>query len=98
MPEGETRTYKSATLSRWSEDPPGISPWKPARWVVYPKGAVEEYPADEWDVEVVFTRKKKPYVPGYYRMKSSNEVYYFNSSPPVSQNNWQRVRLVDENE
>ena len=54
---------------------------------------VEVFSKDNWDMEVTFTKKEKPFVPGYYRPFVGQNLTWFYTKP--TDGAWVRVKVED---
>jgi len=49
---------------------------------------------DEWDMEVTFTKKEKPFVPGYYRAVTNTTLVKWFTSPQQQPEIWELVKVT----
>lgn len=72
-------------------------------WSVYtgPKNTTY-YSGEDYNMEVFFTPKAKPFIPGYYRRtvegmdSSKNVAYWYPTDPNLDGPGWERVNVTPE--
>jgi len=58
------------------------------------KGHSITFMGTEWDMEVTFTKKENPFVPGWYQNQTDwAEIVYFYAKPK-NPSNWSKVKVA----
>lgn len=102
MSESETRTFKNVRVRGYNSW--GGSESNTGTQTVTSRGNSvgyeESFNDEDWDMEVMFIRKVKPFVPGYYRKvgvidSERSAVLWFDSSwEPSSSVKWEPVDVT----
>lgn len=83
-------------------NPSGVGRHDKLGWSVLTLDIIDEpptfFPVTQWDMEVTFTKKPKPFEPGFFQEKYNKKVLHWFDFEPIEPE-WERVtvqRVVTE--